>query len=1165
MHRFQTKTSPVRRQRNPQPVLRRGASVAQPIISNIRAPTNAPFLYTDILKELPLDDIQNIASSPPRASLDIHDEREKVHEDTNIPPEQVVVPYDGDNNDSLFVPPPSAPLDRNTNRASVPAEQVEMSYDLDNNEPLIPPPPLPQMTRKRAPVDPTKKRTRTVKPPIIESPNPVSSSSPKTLKHTSKMAQAQTKKRAPRKLSKMGINPKYVAPAEVHASVTNFPVAELYGHPNAVYYTNERRKFTQFITEKFMEYMSGPGRKTNLALRAHQQIVREYMNMYTPYRGILLYHGLGSGKTCASIAIAEGMKNARRVVLLTPASLKAGFFTELKNCGDDLYRHAQHWTFVPAAQITPHEAEQIVQRFQFEPGFVKKQQGVWITVSGKRANYHNMDRASQDSLNRQLDAMIRSKYLDINYNGLTRATYTKLTEAGNPFDHSTIVVDEAHNLVSRITNALNRPDSLAFQLYQNLLHAEDAKVVFLSGTPIINYAHEIAVLFNILRGGTKAWRIRVQGTYKPAQLTQMFRRAGIDTFQYVQFNNNIITVTRNPAGFVNQYKPESSDEDEMQDFIGVRYDKDRAALSDEVFIESILNALRQNNVNILPQGRNLVEPRTYYALPETAKEFNELYITENGVNPLTKNALKKRIVGLTSYYQSNDASNMPTIEKSSDGHDYHIVNCYMSDYQLGKYDPIRSIERNEESNLKERPAELPKKPTDVISSTYKIRSRLACNFVLPEGIEDRTDDEKKAEAEAVERAYEQQIQIDELPTGEDIYEPNVEPTTMEAEPPIPVEKKGASEILQKLVAMDSLVAENLSKYSPKMHAMLTNIQNNPDGCHLVYSFFRSLEGVGIFGKVLASNGFRPLEFRRLPNGAWDLKHDLDPSRPNYALYTGTESAEEREIVRNIQNSQWELLPDRIKEKLETTYSTTDKNHFGAALKCLLITSAAAEGINLKNILYVHLMEPYWNMGRLAQVIGRARRMNSHVHMPLDMRRIRVYLYMSKVYDEDTISDAKLKQLRASYTALVTKDIQLINNVEKVVSTDEVIYNIAMRKKHINDEILEMIQLTSIDCAISNKSGKCTSFGNVTTNEYGIALDYLQEDNLLATQQTKTARKIKYKDQEFLRIETGPGEAYLAVFNNPGVKVGTASQREGKWRYSFFRKENPAQPDQPVNH
>ena len=46
----------------------------------------------------------------------------------------------------------------------------------------------------------------------------------------------------------------------------------------------------------------------NLSLMTHQKLVRDYINLYTPYRGLLLYHGLGSGKTCSSIAISEVLK-----------------------------------------------------------------------------------------------------------------------------------------------------------------------------------------------------------------------------------------------------------------------------------------------------------------------------------------------------------------------------------------------------------------------------------------------------------------------------------------------------------------------------------------------------------------------------------------------------------------------------------------------------------------------------------------------------------------------------------------------------------------------------------------------------------------------------------------------------------------------------------------
>ena len=64
--------------------------------------------------------------------------------------------------------------------------------------------------------------------------------------------------------------------------------------------------------------------------------------LFEPYTRLtvdyFLYHGLGSGKTCSSIAIAEGMKSAKQIIVMTPASLRRNYIEELKNCGDPLYK-----------------------------------------------------------------------------------------------------------------------------------------------------------------------------------------------------------------------------------------------------------------------------------------------------------------------------------------------------------------------------------------------------------------------------------------------------------------------------------------------------------------------------------------------------------------------------------------------------------------------------------------------------------------------------------------------------------------------------------------------------------------------------------------------------------------------------------------------------------
>ena len=67
----------------------------------------------------------------------------------------------------------------------------------------------------------------------------------------------------------------------------------------------------------------------------------------------------------------------------------------------------------------------------------------------------------------------------------------------NPFDNKIIIVDEAHNLVSRIVNKIKNKESLSYRIYDYLMSAQNCKIVLLTGTPIINYPNEIGILFNI--------------------------------------------------------------------------------------------------------------------------------------------------------------------------------------------------------------------------------------------------------------------------------------------------------------------------------------------------------------------------------------------------------------------------------------------------------------------------------------------------------------------------------------------------------------------------------------------------------------------------------------------------------------------------------------------
>ena len=44
----------------------------------------------------------------------------------------------------------------------------------------------------------------------------------------------------------------------------------------------------------------------------HQQFVKSFINDKTPYNSLLLYHGLGSGKTCSAIGITEEFRKSNK-------------------------------------------------------------------------------------------------------------------------------------------------------------------------------------------------------------------------------------------------------------------------------------------------------------------------------------------------------------------------------------------------------------------------------------------------------------------------------------------------------------------------------------------------------------------------------------------------------------------------------------------------------------------------------------------------------------------------------------------------------------------------------------------------------------------------------------------------------------------------------------
>jgi hypothetical protein len=366
----------------------------------------------------------------------------------------------------------------------------------------------------------------------------------------------------------------------------------------------------------------------------HQKILTDYLTIQSPYRGLLVYHGLGSGKTCSSIAIAEGLIKAYpRVYVMTPASLETNYRKDFAKCSET-YTRLRHW--------------------------VRKGKA-WTFEEDASPNYNDLTPSDKRDVDAMLKKQIDTTFRFVHYNGLTSTNLSKhFPGDGNPLNDCVVVIDEVHRFISIITNALGVAKKTAtLTVYNWLLEARNCRIVALSGTPINNRPHELGVLFNMLRGLTTTWTM----TGKEADLPKEVR----PTLNYVDEGPPLV-VTRTPDHFISEYEIKKVDGDSVPVRVGVVRTSE-PQLDDEAFTRALKVVYGQ------------VDVATHKALPDTRVEFEAL----------SEDTFKRRILGLVSYFPDLTGL-MPQLNEA----DIHRIP--MSKTQLGAYATIRKMELEHKSS-----------------------------------------------------------------------------------------------------------------------------------------------------------------------------------------------------------------------------------------------------------------------------------------------------------------------------------------------------------------------------------------------------------------------------------------------------------------------------------
>lgn len=724
----------------------------------------------------------------------------------------------------------------------------------------------------------------------------------------------------------------------------------------------------------------------------HQHIVREYMHAEHPYRGILLYHGLGSGKTRSAIGIAEHLKD-RSVCVLLPASLATNFKNEIKKVGPVYMRPLDaFWKYtedmndddgsIPAGVIDVLRS--------------KKKGYFQVSASPKPGflPYHAFNDEQKRRLDEQVHACIEQRYQFIHYNGLTDTHMNEIQSHRlkklNFFNGKTVIIDEVHNFISRVVGGSKYSE----EVYNHLMDADNVRIVALSGTPIINDAFELSKLLNLLRGTITSYTIVAKDSPTLKRMVHALERDPRTDYLEQHLGKQEVTVFPTPCAFVidhstNIMTPDNNDDSPYKQHL--QHLLSTAGLKDRVSVS------RTGKKELL--------------LPNDPEHFYDNFVDVAKKGTKNDVMLSKRIQGLVSHYDLQDSTNYPRTKQ------LQVVRVKMSGQQFAEYRRKRAEEQAQEKKARQ---ETVMRSEVMGLNVYKSFSRALCNFVFPD------DASRPYPSEIRRRGKALVIETENDDGKQSSYE------------------EALKEALEQLNHHpDNPYKDTLQQYGPKMAAIIHNIGQSK-GPVLVYSNFRNVEGLEIFSCTLKKRGWAEITVNGdqliVPEGAQQY----------FIKFTGSQKSSG--TLLDVYNGNFGALRMGMREVLERRFPNTGDNRYGQVVKALLITQSGSEGISLRNVRQVHIMEPYWNDIRIKQVIGRAVRAKSHDDLPPAEREVQSFMYVS-VFDDDVKHDGVCRQ-------------------DKGLTADELVLNIAKAKAAISDALLKVIKRSSFDCTMYSTRPDC---------------------------------------------------------------------------------------------
>ena len=712
--------------------------------------------------------------------------------------------------------------------------------------------------------------------------------------------------------------------------------------------------------EKNTELKDGTIVVQDFELTNNQQFLKNFINKNTPYKGLLIFHGVGVGKTCSAINISSSFRDSNmsdkdKIICLVSKNIRGSWKDTIydKDKGNDQCSGDSFEDIINKEDnlnISNKKVDKLIKKYYDFYGYLKFANKVKRLINrnlGKlklseeerikrekniiRENFSNRILIIDEIHNLREDknfgkdgSVSFKKGMDIYWedeNGIPREGQIQSTEGKGVNKMYLIKVngdEKIYKVSSDVLEKSEEDDKKAKEIIEKVIdYSVGLRLIIMSATPMFNKSSEIVWLLNLLLRNDNRPIIKYDDIFKKHKNNDILTEKGINMIK--DKSRGYISYLRgeNPISFPIRLYPDNN--------------LDKLCMGGKF---GDVEYLDYPSMDLFTRGKRRISPTAYkfkfMKMYNNKMEGNQLKIYEKFIDYMIKNR-KKNEIRLSDRNIGLQISNIVFSDNLDDGfknsHGWKGFSRFMDE----------KIERKQKV------------------CSYKDNNNPLFNF------------------------------------------------------------------------------ENLEVISCKFHNIIKSLlDSKAEGIIFIYSDFiysgilplaLALEHIGI-EKYGGRNILNYPEWKEGSDGISTKKERINNNWETKSKSTENVFNQAKYIILSGDQS---LSPNNNQER---KISLSKSNENGEQIKIILGNSVTSEGMDFKNIREIHVIDPWYHLYKIEQIIGRGIRLCSHNNLKTEKRNVTVYLHTSSISPE-------IESIDTNTYRMAEEKASQIGRIEKILKENAI--------------------------------------------------------------------------------------------------------------------------------